>query len=283
MAFRRRTKQFIIAFIFWGSVIAFFTALYFGFFYTAPTCFDGKWNQDEQGIDCGGSCSACQETVVGEDFLFEETSVLPGGDGRYDVFAKVRNPNSDIGATSFHYVFEIKDASGAVLATDTGESSLLPRETRYLMSIGLASSSVPATASIKVSDVSWEKFSGFGTSTLFSVYDQRFELLYDGTGFGAASGLVANESPYDFRSVYVKVILRDSTGKAIAFNKTKLDSLVSHEQRDFRLVWPTAFAGTVARVEVEADADFYHADSFINQYLPSGRSQEFSAPSQTYY
>ncbi|MBU6431623.1 hypothetical protein KGQ29_04640, partial [Patescibacteria group bacterium] len=25
-------------------------------FYKAPTCFDGKQNGDEKGVDCGGSC-----------------------------------------------------------------------------------------------------------------------------------------------------------------------------------------------------------------------------------
>jgi hypothetical protein len=29
-----------------------------------PTCYDGKKNQDEKEIDCGGRCQACKEPVV---------------------------------------------------------------------------------------------------------------------------------------------------------------------------------------------------------------------------
>ncbi len=51
------------------------------------------------------------------------------------------------------------------------------------------------------------------------------------------------------------------------------------EERDFRLLWPTAFPGTVTRVEMEAEADVYSTENFIRQYLPGGRFQEFTPAS----
>src|SRR3989344_6201594 len=50
-------RRFIILCIVGAVVIAFLAAISIATFYKSPSCSDGKQNQDETGVDCGGSCA----------------------------------------------------------------------------------------------------------------------------------------------------------------------------------------------------------------------------------
>jgi hypothetical protein len=79
-------------------------------------------------------------------------------------------------------------------------------------------------------------------------------------------GLVINESQYDFRSLLVKVVLRDVVRpSAWLLIRPEMLTMPSKSQRDFRLVWPAAFPGEVKNVEMFVDADIYHSENFIKQ------------------
>ena len=252
--------------------------IYYSFIKAPETCFDGKQNQNEQGVDCGGACGACREVVIGQDLEIKEAAFVSGGNGRFDVVAKIYNPNDEAGASSFRYTFELKDASGKVMATRSGESYILPQENKYVMELNLETATEPNSVEIKTENIRWEHFSGYQEKPAVNVYQRRYNQISSGVGFSEAYGLLSNESLYDFRSIVVKVILRDNNGKPLAFNQTEMRTVVSHENRDFRLVWPTAFPGTVERIDMEVDADIYHTDNFIRQYLPSGQFQQLTPP-----
>jgi len=255
----------------------FIAALYFLFFYTAPTCTDGKKNGKEAGVDCGGMCTqVCEEKITGKAFVIEELAIMPGGTGRYDVLGRIQNPNSTEGASSFRYVIELKDSTGKVIATREGKSYILPQERKSLIEVGIASELAPQEATLRIEDLVWERFSGYQEKPNINIYQKRYNQISGGVGFGEAFGLVANESSFDFRSLIVKVVLRDSTGKPLAVNQTEMRTVTSGEERDFRLVWPEQFPGDVAQVEMDVDADYYHAENSLKQYLPGGRFQEVS-------
>ena len=273
----RDAKRFIIAFTYLSIVIALGLFVYFTFIKAPETCGDGKKNQNETGIDCGGVCTTvCEENVVGEALEIKEVAFVSGGVGVYDVLSKVYNPNDEIGALSFQYVFILKDASGNILAEKSGTSFILPQETKSLMELNIPLTGVPATVTFTASNAEWKRFSGYQDKPQINIYQRRYDQISSGAGFGEAYGLVSNESPYDFRSLSVKVILRDEAGKLLAVNMTEMRSVKANEERDFRLLWPAAFPGTVATVEMEADADIYNSDNFMQQHLPGGKFQEFS-------
>ncbi|MGK2848649.1 MAG: hypothetical protein ACSLEX_01100 [Minisyncoccota bacterium] len=252
-------------------------SVYFFFFKPTETCFDAIKNQNEQGIDCGGVCQAiCRETLIGTEMQVTELAFVPAGEGQYDVLSQVYNPNDELGASSFMYTLALKDASGAVVGTRSGTSYILPQEKKYILEINMSTSGTPVSASLQVTEVEWTRFSGYQEKPVLNIYQKRYGPIASGSGFGEAYGLLSNESVYDFRSIRVKVILRESTGKPLAFNTTEMRTVNAHEQRDFRLVWPTAFPGTVEKVEMEVDADVYHSDNFVRQYLPTGKYQELS-------
>lgn len=277
MKFSRNTKRVFVAAIYLSFLALLLTGVYFAFIKAPETCFDNKQNQDETGVDCGGSvCQmVCKENVTGEKFQVKELAIVPGGNNRYDVLGKIYNPNDQAGASSFAYIFELKDANGQILVSRTGKSFILPQETKDIIELNIETESRPATVNMKISDIEWEKFSGYREKPSITIYQKRYNQITSGSGFGEAYGLLSNESPFDFRSIIVKVILRDASGNPLAINTTEMRSVSSKEQRDFRLIWPTPFPGTVERVDMEVDADFYHSDNFMEQYFPGGKFQEF--------
>ncbi|TXI34904.1 MAG: hypothetical protein E6Q53_00610 [Candidatus Moraniibacteriota bacterium] len=268
----RMVRRIIIATVFFVLNALFWTGVYYAFIKAPETCFDMKQNQNEEGMDCGGVCaSACYVPVTGKEFEKREVAFVPGGVGRYDVFAKIVNGNSDVGASSFRYTFNLLDASGQVITSRSGENYILPQETKTLMELNLESGVTPALALLTITDVNWERFSGYQEKPTVNIYQKRFEQTGLTFGFGKAYGLVSNESPYDFRSIMVTVILRDAAGRPLAMNKTEQNTVRAGDARDFSLVFPTPFVGEVARLDMEVDADVYHSDNFVNQYFEAGR------------
>lgn len=279
MSVSRPFKQVIIFLVYFTLAMLFVIAVYYAFFKAPETCFDNKQNQNETGLDCGGVCQAmCKENIVGEDLRFTEKAFVPAGNGKYDVLGKVYNPNDVEGVSSFAYTVTLKDSGGNVLAMRSGKSYILPQESKYIFELNLAAAVPPATVAFTVENVEWTRLSGYQEKPAVNIYQKSYSEISSGAGFGEAKGLLSNESPYDFRTIVVKVILRDTAGLPIAFNSTEIRTVRASEERDFRLVWPSAFPGAVEKVEMEVDADVYHSDNFIRQYLPGGKFQEFTSP-----
>lgn len=270
----RNTKQIIIslAYIVIFSLIAFW---FYTVFLKAPeTCFDGIQNQNEAAIDCGGVCGACQEKPAVLDMQVLETSLIPGGAGETDVLVKIYNPNDRYGASRFAYTMTLKDSQGNVVVTKTGESFILPRETKYIVRTNIATGSSAMSAEVTMSDIDWHLFSGYREKPALNVYAKHYGPVTTGVGFGQADGTLSNESGFDFQSLTVKVVLRDASDRPLAVNMTEMRTVTAGERRDFRLIWPTYFPGNVEKIEVETEADVYHADNFIRQYLPGGAFQQ---------
>ncbi|NCQ06078.1 MAG: hypothetical protein GW815_00755 [Candidatus Moranbacteria bacterium] len=264
----RQTKQFLIFFTYFLLAVLFGIIIYYGFIKDPETCFDGKQNQNETGLDCGGVCAlVCKEVVTGELLQMKEEHFIPSGKDTYDIVAKVFNPNGEAGAVSFSYTAVLKDASQTVLASRTGTGYILPLENKYILEFNLQSSTMPASVSVLTDNIEWAHFSGYQEKPAVNIYQKRYNEVTSSAVFGEAVGLVSNESQYDFRSVVIQVILRDRNNMPLAINSTVMNTLRSNENRDFRLVWPTAFPGTVENVEMIVDADVYHSENFIKQYI----------------
>ncbi len=99
-------KRIIILGIVFSFHAILFGGVYFIFFRVAPTCVDGKQNQNEQGVDCGGVCvNACFVAVTTKEIQIQNVSFVAGGENQYDVVAVVKNPNESMGPTINHSSF----------------------------------------------------------------------------------------------------------------------------------------------------------------------------------
>ena len=242
------------------AYVVFFVLLGFGIYYLSTpgaTCSDGKKNQSEKGVDCGGSCSPCKAKFDGKDLTIQEKTFVSGGNNTYDVVIRILNPNDLFGASSFHYVITLKDALGKVLSTREGDDYILPADSKYIAQLGLetANSMLPTQIDFSITDVKWSQLDSTEKPRL-NVYNKKFGPSVDGTG-NRAEGLVSNEGVNDFKKVNVVVVLRDENGDVLGVSTTQEDNLRAKKEIGFVLTWPYAFQKTVQSMEVDAQANIF--------------------------
>lgn len=240
----------------------------------APTCFDGKQNQNEEKIDCGGPCQPCEVKPVTQDLQIKEKAFVYGGPGRYDVMARIYNPNNQYGSAEFSYKFILKDSAGNMLTEKEGKSFILPAETKYVLESNLETQGSPQTVEIELGETRWEEFSGYEEPQL-NIYQKQYNVASSQPIFSEATGLLRNESTFDFGTIGINVVLRDANGTPVAFNSTVMNTVTAGEERDFRLIWPLSFPGEVQSVEMKAEANVFDSQNFLKRYLPPAEFQKY--------
>lgn len=272
----RDGKQlFILAiYILIAAMIAFLIAKKF---INEPTCFDGKQNQQEDNIDCGGPCQKCPEKIrKTKDIIVDEDSyhIIYGGRNTYDFVTEIKNPNEQYGASKFKYTVELKNEMGEVVATKNGESFILPTEIKYLVEVGLATNENVSTATVSIGEVDWVNFVDFEVPKV-TIHNQKFGLISGGTNYAEAFGLMINESPFDFSEIGINVVIKDARGIPVAVNKTEMRTIDSAHEREFRLNWPTEFPGGefMETVEMQAEVNVFDSQNFMKKYLSGGENQ----------
>lgn len=215
-------------------------------FYKAPTCFDSKMNQDELGVDCGGSCTLlCSSQYVPLNVLWSRFSKV--NDGVYNVLAYVENPNINAGAADLDYVFKLYDKQGLLLKERYGRTfapankimsvfetemltgNLIPDRVEFSFStqaVWLKQDSVENGLSISQSVVSRDNTSPRLTFTL------------------------QNKTLKEIKQIEAIAIVYNADGNTVAFSKTIVDSLLGKESRDVSFNWPKPFTDTYARTEI---------------------------------
>jgi hypothetical protein len=126
--------------IIYGSIIflIFFLISFFIFLKikgpVIATCFDGKKNQGEEGIDCGGPCPPC-EIKYAEPLKIYPTKYLVYSNS-IDIISLLENPNKNLALKKIKYYFEIYDFDGFLKAKTTlKETTLDPETKKYLLEI----------------------------------------------------------------------------------------------------------------------------------------------------
>ena len=212
------------------------------------------------------STAAVSKTTVLSPKQLEpaEAQFLASGDGQYDAFARVTNPNTETGTALLGYTFELLDANGTVLASRTSQSYILPNEKKMLIEVGIASTTVPAQARVTLADPVWQR----ATDVEAPKFNFR-EVVKTRTSEGyKVTAQVVNTTPFDYLRVDVSAVAKNSDGKIIGVNRT-FTNLFGGESRFFSLTWKDPL-NTVADVELTASADVLDA----NVYTQRDRSNE---------
>lgn len=133
---RRTLKQFIYGAFYLTIFFLIVYGIYLAGFKAAPTCFDGKQNQNETGVDCGGPCSICELKALNPIKVSLPVQVF-SLDGAVSALVELRNPNVNLGADKFSYELNFYDANDEKIFTSTKESFIYPGEIKYIVEINL--------------------------------------------------------------------------------------------------------------------------------------------------
>ena len=229
---RRQIRYFLIVVIFIASVAGSF------YWYTkpAPSCFDGKLNQNERGVDCGGSClKVCSADVIPlQTVWIRPFEIIPGS---YSVIGLFENHNRDLGVDRLAYTIRLVNDLGATIATRSGETFVNPQEKFVIFESALPTGGQkPVRAFIEFnSNVSWAT-PKIDRPILTVV---RKEISNDDKPLLHA--VVTNTSVYDLESIVVPVVLSGNDNNVFTGSATLVESLPRGASKDMYFTWPNAW------------------------------------------
>lgn len=235
---RKGVKQLIYGFFLLVIISLISWLFYLAFLQPAPTCSDGKKNQDEAEIDCGGvSCGDCELKRVQTVRTFPALALSSPDSKRSTLLIQFQNPNANYGANPLSYTVNLYAADGGVIYTNTTDTFIYPSEITYRIEPNITvNSSQIARSEIVIKNQAWVRRADF-TAPKTQVRDVRVE--YDSAKRSAVvSGVLKNDNPFIVSRAVVGVVLYGNTGSLVGVSKTLLDGMQPLEERSFTVTVP---------------------------------------------
>lgn len=192
-------------------------------------CYDGVQNREEEGIDCGGLCVACNEEVSDVRILSKKLFPTNTGTG---LVVEIQNPDTQNAVTAFSYVMRLKDIPGNIVDTVDGTSFLYAGEIKHLVFPSLPFSfGTIASVDIEIVDVKKVAGSDFQKPSVITrsvrVQDDPIRVV----------GSVVNNEAISFNDVGVYALLYNRAGTLVGASKTNIDNIGSLETVQFNIVF----------------------------------------------
>ncbi len=255
---RRQNKKFFYGLFFGCLLLLVLVALIFRL-RPGPSCHDNRQNQNETGVDCGGSCLACAVKALQPVRVFPAT-FLSYGDGSLDLIGEIENPNASYAVRHLSYRFVLHGTAGEQAVVDGG-SMILPHERKHLLAPNRQRPTFPlqsVTLTIGFSPTEWVAVMP-GQETI------RVQLLNDQLGRDANGRIRAvraeliNAGDRSYPAVVAKFLLRDNNDRLLATAISEVGTLEPLERRTVQVTLPPFNApppeGEIETVQVQFEAE----------------------------
>jgi hypothetical protein len=242
---QQRKATYTISFLFIVLIILSTLALFL--FRTTPTCHDGVQNQGEQGIDCGGPCTIlCRAQYSDPTILWTRSSKVLSS-GTYSVLAYGTNPNIGVGAYNAPYTMTLYDANNVILAQETGTTYIPPTTNFAVFLDGInINDKVPARIVFQFgSNFIWQKITGQEANIV-----PISKTITNQDTAPKVFATLQNTGSTPLANIESIAILYDANGNAIAFSKTKVDSIAPNASADIVFTWPEKLSAPVVRIDI---------------------------------
>lgn len=242
---QRRKATYTLSFLFFILIIVF--ALSFRSFQTAPSCFDGAQNQGEQGVDCGGPCAIlCRAQYGNPSVLWVRWSKVQSS-GTYAVLAYAHNPNVNVGSFNAPYTMTIYDKNNVILKQVVNTTYIPPTDTFtiFLDSVSI-NDKIPARITLAFNDAFvWQNIQNkeIGISVISKTLvgeDTKPKVL----------ATLKNTTLVPINNIESIAILYDANDNAIAFSRTKTDTIDTNASADISFTWPEVFSAKVYKIDI---------------------------------
>jgi len=245
----KRRKRIIFSIIVTALVVLIGAPLFF-LFYRAPTCFDGKHNGDETGIDCGGSCQLLCRAESLSPIIKGDPRILSLTNSSFEVVALIENPNVDAEIHRARYSIKLY-ARDSILPIKTIEGeTYVPKGATFAIFEGpfaIDSGALPAKAVFV-----WDDQSLFWQKDL----KPRPELVITNINLSRKDtnprleAVIENRSLERVSNIDITALISDQTGSIFAASKTFIDTLPAGGESPVVFTWPRAFVAEAVDIEI---------------------------------
>lgn len=240
-------RRLIVLLIVVATIGAFTAVVLIATFYKTPTCTDSRQNQDEAGVDCGGSCTyLCTSQAQPPTILF--TKALTNNDGRTDILAFVVNKNAAAAAKGVPYSISVYGTEQVLIQTVTGIIDLPPGVTVPVYVPGVLSGRIVTDAflTINVSDPKWVAMASDPRTV-----PRVASVVRGGTeGAPRVEASIENSSVAPIINTSAVAVVKDARGEVIAASQTLLPSIPAQGRARAIFTWNEAFSAEPAAIEV---------------------------------
>ena len=216
-------------------------------FYKAPSCTDGIKNQDETGVDCGGSSCTylCTASEVAPKIAFvRAVSPQPG---RTDVIAYIDNANTNASVQGAVYMLQLYGVNQKVLATETGTINMPPSSTVPLYIPNAYNGQAKVVAA----------FVSFDPRTLLWMKNNARPILpvptnisIQNTATPRMTATLTNQSSSQYYNKTVVATVFDAQNNVIAASQTVVPVLSAQGSSNIVFTWNQPFTARPVRVEI---------------------------------
>ncbi len=237
-------------FIYGGSVLVVLLGvillLAWNFLYKAPTCFDGRMNGDEMGVDCGGSCeNLCSNNTLAPTVIWARVFNISGD--VYSATALIENPNINSSSAKANYEFRLFDENNRPILVESGSTSI-PKNKRFaVFETGIVVRNVvPRYAEFRFTGFSpWQR-----DETTEPEIDIRYSTVENSSSSPRLLGTVTNRSIADIKEVELVVLIIDSDENVIGTSRTYVTDLFRGQTQDFVFTWQKPFPRPVSVINI---------------------------------
>lgn len=240
----KRKTLYSLAFV--ATLLLFVAAPTTYILYRPPTCTDGKQNQAEQGVDCGGPCvNLCQEKELEPIVLWQRSFEV--GPGAYNVIAYVQNPNVDSAAIQVPYLFRLYNSDQVLIGERTGKINLPPNKSFPVFEANVPSGKqVPTRVSFEFrAKPYWVR-----QKSVFPDVRINNVVLSREDANPLLNAEIENRELSTYDRVPVVAILYDTAGNAVAASRTILDSIEGQSTQSVVFTWPKPFGVGISEKEI---------------------------------
>lgn len=241
-------RRFLILLIIGAVITAFLTIILISVFYKSPSCTDGRQNQGESGIDCGGPCAYfCAGQKYPPTVLF--TKAIQNRDGRTGVISIVENKNADAAAKNIQYRITLYGAGQSLIQQVTGTLDLPPGASVPVYIPNIASGKqkiVNSFLDIVAPSVRW-----FSMPIDERIIPTVSSINQDGTtSLPRITATLTNTSANALVNIKTIVVVHNEKGDVIAASATVMPIIYAQSNATATFTWNEAFSSTPAYIEV---------------------------------
>lgn len=207
------------------------------------TCLDNKKNQGEEGVDCGGPCDPCLESLPEPIVLWSRFFKL--GEGIYEAAALIENLHTVAATDRAFYRIKLYDQNNILIALVEGETFINPNERFLILEPGLfVGDRTPVRMLVEFEPIKW-RYADYTPPNVvvvsrdFSLFPQPY-----------LSVTLRNNNLFDAENLQVSTILLDANGNTYAASITVVETISGKAEKTISFSWPSIFTESPETIEI---------------------------------
>ncbi len=241
---KRKFIIIFILFILFGTPVGFY---FYKKLQKPESCFDGKQNQDERGVECGGICRiACLANVTAEPAI-QWSRAYYVAPGVYNLTAYIQNPNIDYISKPTKYIFRVYDEKNILITTRKGIVGIPTSKIFPIFEPTVSTGNgIPKIVTFEfVEPVTWIEY--FGNKPELEVVEQKLTRIESSPKLDVK---IVNKTLNTFKNVEVVAIIYDEDGNGILSSRTFVDSIGDKGEASVVFTWPEPISFKPSKIEV---------------------------------